>query len=139
MIMQRVLVVVIAGLLLSPAAEGAPDERLMTALAAVRRDVAAVRQAVSDGGGAGKNMNEICFRVGTLYATLHGLAEFASPRGFRSVRELVAGSKALPSFCGDRVDQQSGYEGVPPGDIGRLKAELADIERRTTLSRAPLP
>jgi hypothetical protein len=139
--MKRMLCLVIGCLSLGGgAAAGAPDERLLSVLAAIRRDVSAVREATAESNSADKNLSEICFRVGILYTALQELAAFEGPRS-KSVRELVGASKSLPSFCGDkeRASHDPAPEAVPAGDLGRLSAELAHIDHRATLTRAPLP
>jgi len=74
-------------------------------------------------------------------AAWHGTPELAGPQAPKSVRELVADSKTLPSFCGDKekTTHDPGSRAVPAGDVDRLKTELANIDHHATLMRAPLP
>jgi hypothetical protein len=139
--MKRMLCLIVGCLSLGGVAAGAPDERLTSVLTAIRRDVSAVREATAESNSVDKNLSEICFRVGILYATLQELAPLAGPRSPKSVRDLVADTKTLPTFCGDKekASHDPGSEAVPAGDLGRLETELAKIDHHATLMRSPLP
>lgn len=112
---------------------------LRTAAKEVREEIADVREAIAEVTPRQNNVEEICFRVGSLYlTTLRELEEAAAAQTNASARakqllsELTKDGHSLPSFCGDtdKVKREPGYEQGKNGDLGDLKRELANMERR---------
>jgi len=107
----------------------------------VREEIADVREAIAEVTPRQNNIEEICFRVGSLYLTTRRELEEAaasetnaSARAKQLVSELIKDGHSLPSFCGDteKVKREPGYEQVKKGDVGDLKRELANMERRAS-------
>jgi hypothetical protein len=137
--MRRALCFLAGGLCLGGAATASPNQRMTGVAAEIHREVAAIREAISESTAQDKNLNEICFRVGNLYTTLrYELEEIAGNQPAKEVKALIADGKSLPSFCGDKEKAKAdpGYETVPAEDIARLKVELANIDRRAALLSA---
>jgi hypothetical protein len=114
------------------AAAAEPDSRLRAVATEIRGLIADVREATAEATDRDQNLQEICFRIGNLYQSArYELQEVTGDKAkaHPAVRELIADSKSLPSFCGDkektRVD--AGYEQVPKGDLARLEKELAKL------------
>ena len=130
------LVVGILGLCdAATAAAAAPRARMADVTAEIRREVIAVNQALAESTPQDRNLNEICFRVGSLYTTLrYELEELAGVHPSKDVEVLIADGKSLPSFCGDKEKAKAdpGYEVVPAGDVARLHLELVNIDRRAS-------
>ena len=138
--MKRVMYLLVGLVGLGGAATAAPPARMAEVTAEIHHEVAAVNEAIAERTPRDKNMHEICFRVGNLYTTLrYELEEVSGDQRSKEVKALIADGKSLPSFCGDKEKARDdpGYEAVPPGDIARLKVELANIDRRATALPAP--
>jgi chromosome segregation ATPase len=120
------------------AAAAAPDSRLRAVATEIRGLIADVREATAEATDHDKNLQEICFRIGNLYQSArHELQEVSADKSkaHPAIKELIADSKSLPSFCGDKekTKADAGYEQVPKGDLVRLERELGNMDRRAKL------
>lgn len=112
----------------------------------IRGEIADINQALAEVAPKRSNLEEICFRVGSLYLTTrHELEEVAarhkdgSAQAQQLVTELLRDSRSLPSFCDDKekVKKDPGYEQVKEGDVVDLKRELKNMDRRAKGLLAP--
>jgi hypothetical protein len=143
---RRIMTRSLGGLLLVALSAGAvaatagqPTVGARRAANEIRKTIADVREAISEVTPERSNIDEICFRVGSLYlASGHELEEIAathadgSPRADQLITELLKDSRSLPSFCGDleKTKNDRGYEHVKKGDVADLNRELANMDRR---------
>jgi hypothetical protein len=104
----------------------------------IRGEIADINEALAEIAPKRSNLEEICFRVGSLYLTTrHELEEVAarhktgSAQAQQLVTELLRDSRSLPSFCDDKekVKKDPGFEQVKEGDVVDLKRELKNMDR----------
>ncbi len=139
----------VALLLLSSAvAKPGPESKsaLIDVAREIRGEIVDVNEALAEVTPKRSNLEEICFRVGSLYLTTrHELEEVAaqhkggSAQTKQLVAELLKDSRSLPSFCNDKekVNKEPGYEQVKEGDLADLKRELKNMDRRAEGLLAP--